>query len=895
MHPRGGRVVHYLIILAGGSLLHVFSSPTPAAAGPSAPSTVTTATTDDPIVWFHSNRRLCFHRFGFRWDECCARQNIQQSTTPGDREHTGTTSGDRDDVLEQSLSPRQENAGQDKSSQQSGSPVVESTAGEPDCWDDLFNAEACCWQSPEHEETEIRHCFGGSATYCWHMLDLMEEYQRLNRACLKEVDHARVGVSAPASEEILARINFRGERGVLGRSSGENLAGGGVSKNRTRAGKTHASRIQDSILEIALRGQQGGGAGPTSRNKPWEQHQPVDLWSLARVFCITTREYVMNVTMHLGRTTLGRAGGHLLGEDKDVVLNYWETVVPVVREIVRESFLAPDVTFDAPEGPVRLYSGADLRQLVWSTLVLDPGVVGHQPGGRGKDAEQIKYLDVLGQAATVARYQRRHAAQLTEAISSLGEGAGEQGADQLRRERGFDLHLFDFQFSKFVVHIKSVLDRAASVMERFVGVYFGRLRSFLVQGCAEDVCSETVMKKLISSLEGMDEVKSLPYVGGGSSLFEGGSGVLGGPLLSAEILEEDMAEKFDVVGSSSSSGGQHQEEVLLGTRRAQSSEKPTEGKASHSDHSSSTATATPRPLPEHDLAALVFARKPVVHPNCARLRRAPALVSPSGHLWPPPDFVPPTLKHEFLLHGKAELHRASTYYAQADIEQGWARSSDASGQRLRQNVPSLETARSAGEEQSTRSATGGDEESETGGVEATAKGGLGTEKISDADWSRKRVEHFVRTQNLTEIPASYGEQEKQLQFFTQQRDVLQNKHVLVVGSERPWLEALLLRVGAATVTTLDYRAPVVDDPHPQLKFLHFSDVVGYSSTARSSAGNQTHNYEEDSTASRTTSLSLQFDAAFSYSSLEHAGLGRYGDLINPWADVQTGSLVCFVW
>ena len=31
----------------------------------------------------------------------------------------------------------------------------------------------------------------------------------------------------------------------------------------------------------------------------------------------------------------------------------------------------------------------------------------------------------------------------------------------------------------------------------------------------------------------------------------------------------------------------------------------------------------------------------------------------------------------------------------------------------------------------------------------------------------------------------------------------------------------------------------------------------------------------------------QFDALISYSSLEHSGLGRYGDNLNPWGDLIT--------
>ena len=33
--------------------------------------------------------------------------------------------------------------------------------------------------------------------------------------------------------------------------------------------------------------------------------------------------------------------------------------------------------------------------------------------------------------------------------------------------------------------------------------------------------------------------------------------------------------------------------------------------------------------------------------------------------------------------------------------------------------------------------------------------------------------------------------------------------------------------------------------------------------------------------------SEKFDAVVSYSSLEHSGLGRYFDMINPWSDLLT--------
>ncbi len=31
----------------------------------------------------------------------------------------------------------------------------------------------------------------------------------------------------------------------------------------------------------------------------------------------------------------------------------------------------------------------------------------------------------------------------------------------------------------------------------------------------------------------------------------------------------------------------------------------------------------------------------------------------------------------------------------------------------------------------------------------------------------------------------------------------------------------------------------------------------------------------------------EYDAAVTFSSIEHAGLGRFGDAINPWGDIMT--------
>ncbi len=77
------------------------------------------------------------------------------------------------------------------------------------------------------------------------------------------------------------------------------------------------------------------------------------------------------------------------------------------------------------------------------------------------------------------------------------------------------------------------------------------------------------------------------------------------------------------------------------------------------------------------------------------------------------------------------------------------------------------------------------------------------------------------------------------------------KHVLVVGSQRPWLEVIILEAGAAKVTTLDYAQ--ITSEHPQI------DAI---TPLQMRQGYLDGTFKE------------AFDAMVSYSSLEHSGLGR---------------------
>jgi hypothetical protein len=87
---------------------------------------------------------------------------------------------------------------------------------------------------------------------------------------------------------------------------------------------------------------------------------------------------------------------------------------------------------------------------------------------------------------------------------------------------------------------------------------------------------------------------------------------------------------------------------------------------------------------------------------------------------------------------------------------------------------------------------------------------------------------------------------------------VRGKDVAVIGSETPWIEAILMNAGAKSVTTVEYNTPICH--HPVLKTMSYVDFCASSA---------------------------KYDAIFSYSSIEHSGLGRYGDPLNPNGDIET--------
>lgn len=101
-------------------------------------------------------------------------------------------------------------------------------------------------------------------------------------------------------------------------------------------------------------------------------------------------------------------------------------------------------------------------------------------------------------------------------------------------------------------------------------------------------------------------------------------------------------------------------------------------------------------------------------------------------------------------------------------------------------------------------------------------------------------------------------------YLALQKYSIKDLNVCIIGSadqgSGPWYEAMVLNMGGKP-TTVDYNEIVYD--HPKFKFMSVQD------------------------AKNNISAGYKFDCLLSISSIEHDGLGRYGDPINPDADLET--------
>ena len=128
-------------------------------------------------------------------------------------------------------------------------------------------------------------------------------------------------------------------------------------------------------------------------------------------------------------------------------------------------------------------------------------------------------------------------------------------------------------------------------------------------------------------------------------------------------------------------------------------------------------------------------------------------------------------------------------------------------------------------------------------------------------WHKKDIDDAVNEVKEGTLKGSYGVEETNLLRDTLSQVDMKGKSVLVIGSSHPWVEAICLYHGAKRVVTLEYGT--IDSRHPQID----TEVP-------------------DTLRQKYLSGDLEpFDGIITHSSMEHSGLGRYGDALNPWGDI----------
>lgn len=128
-------------------------------------------------------------------------------------------------------------------------------------------------------------------------------------------------------------------------------------------------------------------------------------------------------------------------------------------------------------------------------------------------------------------------------------------------------------------------------------------------------------------------------------------------------------------------------------------------------------------------------------------------------------------------------------------------------------------------------------------------------------WNKSLIDDMVRNYNKHIKFGTYYIEDEELVRNCLKNYNLENKKVAVIGSENPWIEAILTTKNPLSITTIEYGK--IKSNFPLIEV-----------------------YTPKDFAKKTLNENIKFDFVFSYSSLEHSGLGRYGDELEPDGDIN---------
>jgi hypothetical protein len=136
-----------------------------------------------------------------------------------------------------------------------------------------------------------------------------------------------------------------------------------------------------------------------------------------------------------------------------------------------------------------------------------------------------------------------------------------------------------------------------------------------------------------------------------------------------------------------------------------------------------------------------------------------------------------------------------------------------------------------------------------------------SKEAMQAEWPESLLNDWKRQAQDGVLEGTYGVSATNALIAAVKSVGMKGKRCLVIGSERPWVEAVLLAAGAEKVVTLEYGK--IKSTHPQVTTM---------------LPNEFAKAYLDGTLGT-------FDSVVTVSSVEHAGLGRYGDALLPWGDL----------
>lgn len=145
------------------------------------------------------------------------------------------------------------------------------------------------------------------------------------------------------------------------------------------------------------------------------------------------------------------------------------------------------------------------------------------------------------------------------------------------------------------------------------------------------------------------------------------------------------------------------------------------------------------------------------------------------------------------------------------------------------------------------------------------------EIYSDSFGSFKLFKRKIKNRQLDELREKVrnndplGYEDKTLnELMSKNRHLIENRTMVVIGTQYPWIEAIGYELNASHITTIEYTRKSYENS-ARLTWLHVNDYL--DETIKS------ENLEN-------------YDNAVSFSSIEHSGLGRYGDPLSPNGDLE---------